>query len=82
MRLKELQLDGNKIHHVPSAILLECRSLHTLSLNGNPMSITTLEETEGFEAFERRRAEKASKAISSQVMLGETTLSEPITRRT
>jgi len=82
VRLKELHCDRNGIRLIPSEIFVECRSLRTLSLNENPINIETLEATEGYKEFEKRRREKANKAISSQVMLGDGTLNEAISRST
>lgn len=64
----------------PSEILVECHALRTLSLNGNPMNMEMLEATQGYKEFEERRREKASKAISAKVMLGDDTLNEAISR--
>ena len=82
VRLRELSCDRNQIISIPSEIFLECQSLQTLSLDGNPITRDALEETEGFKEFEKRRQEKANKAISSQAMLGNSTLNEAISRQT
>ena len=82
VRLRELHGDRNRIGRIPSEILVECRALQTLSLDGNPITREALEGTSGYKEFEKRRQEKANKAISSQVMMGEGTLNEAISRQT
>jgi len=81
-RLKAVHCENNLIELVPPVVLIECKSLDTLALTGNPIDIGTFEEMEGYKEFEKRRRNKASKAISSQVMLGDGTLEEAINRRT
>ena len=79
-RLQRLDLEDNKLSSFPSAILENCASLHTLLLQGNPMSADDLAATPGYADFERRRRGKYDKVISAQVM--ETKFDEPLNRST
>ncbi|KAK9810995.1 hypothetical protein WJX73_004521 [Symbiochloris irregularis] len=73
-KLKLLKLDQNRIGAIPETVLEHCASLQTLSLHSNPITPEALQGTAGFEAFEKRRQSKASKAIASGVLLGDRTM--------
>lgn len=79
-RLKTIDLDGNRVMAVPSAILRGCTALATLSLHDNPITPEALQLTEGFAAFEARRRGKDSKGLASGVLLGRRALDEGVDR--
>lgn len=97
IRLRELLCESNRLRTIPPEILIQCIALQTLKLGGNLISIHVrnltfkhqncvqyqeFEETEGYKELEKRRREKANKAISANVMMGQGTLNEAISRRT
>ena len=70
--LVRLNLDNNAVTHhgVPTAVLVGCARLQTLSLHANPIDAAALLGTEGYAAFEERRRGRADKAIGAGVLLG------------
>ena len=53
-----------RLRSVPAAVLRGCRSLATLSLHGNPITIEVFREADGFEEFNARRCAKFDKQVS------------------
>lgn len=41
-----------------------CKSLHTISIHQNPMTVEELRDTKGFEVFDERRKAKYSKQVA------------------
>ena len=69
--LKTLGLDRTGVTAVREDVLLGCASLTTLSLRGCvALDAARLRETNGWDAYERRRAEGETKRIVGGVMLG------------
>lgn len=81
-KLKKLNLDGNRITAIPPAVFIDCVSLQTLSLHGNPITPDAIEATEGHATFEERRRTKYNKAIAGGVLLGAKGLDEGVDRAT
>lgn len=81
-RLKRLNLDNNAVAAVPTAVLVQCTALHTLSLHHNPLTAEALTSTPGFEDFEERRRSKFSKVIGGGVLLGSGGFDEGFQRAT
>mmetsp|Transcript_5339 Transcript_5339/g.11678 ORF Transcript_5339/g.11678 Transcript_5339/m.11678 type:complete len:290 (-) Transcript_5339:889-1758(-) len=80
-KLKTLNMDNNKITKVPPAVFLNCMSLQTLALHGNPVNPEAVQETEGFQAFETRRQQKYNKVIAGGVLLGSRGMDEGMDRK-
>lgn len=80
--LRKLDLDGNRVAGVPTEVLRGCGNLQTLSLHDNPITPATLEATEGFEEFEKRRRTKFDKQIAAGVLMGKAGLDEGVDRNT
>ena len=78
-KLKTLALNKCLIKAVPSEVFINCISLQTLSLHGNPIKPETVHETEGFAQFEKRRQEKFTKGIQGGVVFG--SLDEGVDRK-
>lgn len=76
--LRSLNLAKNAITlaGVPSALLTDASSLVELVLHDNPVSMESLREIEGWDAFDARRRARASKSIDSSVMLSSTVFDE------
>lgn len=76
--LRSLNLASNAITiaGVPSALLIDATSLVELVLHDNPISMDSLREIEGWDAFDARRRARASKSIESSVMLSSTVFDE------
>lgn len=67
---------------MPTAVLVQCTALHTLSLHHNPLTAEALTSTPGFEDFEERRRSKFSKVIGGGVLLGSGGFDEGFQRAT
>ncbi|KDD72757.1 hypothetical protein H632_c2936p1 [Helicosporidium sp. ATCC 50920] len=67
--LRTLSARHNRIAAVPSAILLECSSLQTIDVHGNPLTMQALRDTPGFGEFDARRRAKYSKQMDMRVLL-------------
>ena len=76
--LRSLNLAKNAITlaGVPSALLTDASSLVELVLHDNPISMESLREIQGWDAFDARRRARASKSIESSVMLSSTVFDE------
>jgi Leucine-rich repeat (LRR) protein len=75
-KLKEIDVDDTKCDGVPGEILLACDRLTTLSLRRTLVDVATLKDTDGFDAYERRRQGKHNKQLDSRVLLDESRLDE------
>eukprot|EP00898_Chlorokybus_atmophyticus_P000897 jgi/Chlat1/1808/Chrsp135S02139 len=69
-KLQSLLLDNNNLTSLPPTLLARCRSLHTLSMRGNDMTIENLRQVEGWDAFDERRRIKYSKKMELGVLMG------------
>ncbi|KAK3274201.1 hypothetical protein CYMTET_17605 [Cymbomonas tetramitiformis] len=69
LKLQVLSMDSNLVAAVPPVVLRECRSLHTITLHKNPLTVEQFRETAGFSEYEGRRIKKCSKQIDMRVML-------------
>ena len=81
LKLKQMNLDKNQVRDVPSEVFISCISLQTLSLHSNPIKPDTVQETEGFSQFEKRRQEKFTKGIVGGVVFGSKGLDEGVDRK-
>ncbi|GIL79722.1 hypothetical protein Vretifemale_8998 [Volvox reticuliferus] len=66
--LQTVRLDGNMITAVPPAVLLDCASLATLSLQGNPITADQLRSTPGFSEYDARRVARCNKQLDGGVL--------------
>ena len=80
-RLKTLCLDNNQVVAVPSEVFINCAALQTLSLHGNPIVPDSIQETEGYQAFEERRRQKYSKGLAGGVVMGPRGMDEGVDRK-
>lgn len=78
-KLRRLLLNNNQqLAAVPGEVLKDCELLHTLELHGTQVTREILQQTEGYEAFEKRRQNKFSKAIDGNAMMREGGVDEGI----
>ncbi|GLC70765.1 hypothetical protein PLESTF_001030900 [Pleodorina starrii] len=68
-KLQSARLDGNMIAAVPPAVLRDCASLSSLSLQGNPITADQLRSTPGFAAYDARRVARCNKQLDAGVLL-------------
>ncbi|EFJ45917.1 hypothetical protein VOLCADRAFT_105794 [Volvox carteri f. nagariensis] len=70
-RLQTVRLDNNmwvRITAVPPAVLRDCASLATLSLQGNPITADQLRSTPGFAEYDTRRVARCNKQLGAGVL--------------
>lgn len=79
--LASLRCDRSRVSAVPSAILLGCDRLVTLSLHGCPIDFLKLEDTPGWANHAARIKGKHSKTVAGGAMLGARGLDDGVDRR-
>ncbi|WMV58100.1 hypothetical protein MTR67_051485 [Solanum verrucosum] len=78
IQLKSLCLNNNNLNQMPLNLLRECKSLQTISLHGNPISMDQFQQMDGFKDFEARRKQKFDKQIDSNVIISSKGLDEGV----
>lgn len=79
VKLRRLLLNGNQqLAAVPRKVLSQCVLLHTLELHSTQVTREILQQTEGYQGFEKRRQSKFSKAIDGNVMMKESGVDEGV----
>lgn len=78
-KLRRLLLNNNQqLASVPGEVLGQCVLLHTMELHGTQVTREILQQTEGYEGFEKRRQSKFSKAIDGNAMMKESGVDEGV----
>lgn len=78
IQLKSFCLNNNNLNQMPLNLLRECKSLQTISLHGNPISMDQFQQMDGFKDFETRRKQKFDKQIDSNVIISSKGLDEGV----
>jgi Leucine-rich repeat (LRR) protein len=79
MKLRRLLLNNNQqLAAMPGEVLTRCVLLHTLELHGTQVTREILQQTSGYEGFEKRRQSKFSKAIVGNAMMNESGVDEGV----
>jgi Leucine-rich repeat (LRR) protein len=78
-KLRRLLLNNNQqLAAVPEEVLTHCVLLHTLELHGTQVTREILQQTSGYEGFEKRRQSKFSKAIEGNALMNESGVDEGV----